>query len=77
MAIKPLECYQRRLLLSAEKLVYHSSKGDILIVPGMIFGTRLSHDGKKLRLILNDEVNKVYTLTDFDYDYLIKNSTYV
>lgn len=74
MAIKPLECYQRRVLIDGTKLVYESSKGRLLIVPGMIFGLRSSYDKKKLRLILNDEINKVYTLSDRDYKFLYENS---
>lgn len=75
MTIKPLECYNRRFLMQAgDKLNYLTSKGAKLIVPGMIFGVRMSHDGNKFRCILNDEVNKVFTLTREDYWMLIDNS---
>lgn len=75
MAIKPLECYTRRVLVSVDnKLRYSTSKGMKLIIPGTLFGVRMSHDGRKFRCILNDEVNKVFTLTDEDYWSLIDNS---
>ena len=75
MAIKPLECYERRVLVSTnDKLTYSTSKGVKLIVPGMLFGVRYSHDGKHFRCILNDEINKVFTLTPSDYYTLLENS---
>lgn len=78
MAIKPLECYNRRYLIATdEKFKYLTSKGAKLIVPGMIFGVRVSHDGKSFRCILNDEINKVFTITDEDYFKLMQNSVSV
>lgn len=78
MTIKPLECYDRRYLIATDdKLRYLTSKGAKLIIPGMIFGVRVSHDGKKFRCILNDEVNKVFTITDEDYFTLMHNSVSV
>lgn len=74
MSIKGLECYDRRLLLDGSQLSFHTSKGDKLIVPGMIFGIRASHDGRKVRCILNDDIQRVFTLTNEDYRYLRDNS---
>lgn len=75
MAIKPLECYNRRVLISTnDQLTYSTSKGVKLIFPGTLFGVRYSHDGKNFRCILNDEVNKVFTLTPADYYTLLENS---
>lgn len=75
MAILPLERYERRVLIACDdKLSYLTSKGAKLIFPGQLFGVRMSHDGKKFRCILNDEVNKVFTLTEEDFDLLMKNS---
>lgn len=75
MSIKPLECYERRFLVgSGDKLNYLTSKGAKLIVPGQLFAVRMSHDGKKYRCILNDEVNKVFTLTRDDFFLLMENS---
>lgn len=75
MSIKPLECYNRRFLIgSGNKLNYLTSKGAKLILPGQLFAVRMSHDGKKFRCILNDEVNKVFTLTEDDFYILMQNS---
>lgn len=75
MSIKPLECYDRRILITTDnQLTYSTSKGVKLIVPGMLFGLRYSHDGKNFRCILNDEINKVFTLTPADYYTLIEHS---
>lgn len=75
MAILPLEKYDRRVLIGSDgRLAYSTFKGMKLIVPGMIFGLRSSHDGKKIRCIIDDEINKVFTLTGDDYYCLYDNS---
>lgn len=74
MAIKPLNFYDRRFLLKGSQLSFHTTKGIQIIVPGMIFGLRVSHDRRKIRCILNDEINKVFTLTREDFHYLCENS---
>lgn len=75
MAILPLEYYRRRVLTSMDdKFRYSTTKGPKLIIPGTLFGCRLSHDGKKIRCIINDEVNKVFTLERSDYEYLMEHS---
>lgn len=75
MTIKPLECYNRRFLVQTdEKICYSTTKGMKLMVPGQLFGVRMSHDGKKFRFILNDEINKVFTMTEDDFYTLMKNS---
>lgn len=77
MAIKGLDCYTRRMLIGNERFVFESSKGRIMILQGMIFGLRLSHNKRTYRLILNDEINKVYTLCEDDFNWLIENSVII
>lgn len=74
MAIKPLSHYSRRYLVQGSQLAFHTTKGTKIIAPGMIFGLRVSFDGRKKRCIIEDEINKVFTLTQSDYQYLIDNS---
>lgn len=77
MSIKPLECYDRYVLTSTPEsgqIVFKSTKGDKLIVPGMLYGMRPSHDGKKMRFILNDDIQRVFTLSGIDVHTLLQNS---
>lgn len=75
MAILGLDHYDRWFVIKTdEQLVYHTSKGPSLIFPGTVIGTRSSHDGKKIRCIIDDEINKVFTLTYDDFKTLIRNS---
>lgn len=75
MTIKPLECYDRRFLVQTDdKICYSTTKGMKLMVPGQLFGVRKSHDGRKFRFIINDEINKVFTMTDEDFYSLMNNS---
>ena len=74
MAILPLSDYVRRYLTQGSQLAFHTTKGTKIIAPGMIFGLRLSHDRRKMRCIIEDEINKVFTLTGEDYQYLLDNS---
>lgn len=76
MALKPLECYERRVLITSpnNQITFKSSKGNKLIVPGMLFGTRQSYTGKYIRCILDDDIHRVFTISWGDYWTLKDNS---
>lgn len=76
MALKPLEAYNRRVLTSTpnNQLVFKSTKGNKLIIPGMLFGVRQSYNGDNIRCILDDDIHRVFTISWNDYYVLIDNS---
>lgn len=76
MALKPLECYDRRVLVTSpgDQLIFKSTKGNRLIVPGMLFGVRQSYTGDKIRCILDDDIHRVFTISWDDYYKLQENS---
>ena len=76
MALKPLECYDRRVLVTSpgDQLIFKSTKGNRLIVPGILFGVRQSYTGAKIRCILDDDIHRVFTISWEDYWKLHENS---
>ena len=75
MVLKSLEYYDRRRILRApNKLAIETTKGRKLFMPGTICGFRQSHDGSKMRCILNDDTHKVFTIDWNDYWELMNNS---
>lgn len=76
MALKPLEAYDRRVLTSTpnSQLVFKSTKGDKLILPGMLFGVRQSYNGDNIRCILDDDIHRVFTISWTDYYALLDHS---
>ena len=76
MALKPLECYDRRVLVTSpgDQLIFKSTKGNRLIVPGMLFGVRQSYTGDKIRCIIDDDIHRVFTISWEDFWKLQENS---
>ena len=76
MALKPLSCYDRRVLITSpnNQITFKSTKGNKLIVPGMLFGVRQSYTGEHIRCILDDDTHRVFTISWEDYWVLRENS---
>lgn len=76
MALKGLECYDRRVLVTSpgDQLIFKSTKGNRLIIPGMLFGVRQSYNGDKIRCILDDDTHRVFTISWEDFWKLQDNS---
>jgi hypothetical protein len=77
MALKSLSDYDRYILKSAcSNILFHTSKGGVVIYPGTVYGVRSSFDGKKIRGILHDDFHKVFTLDPEDVKELVAHSEY-